>query len=110
MFDLSVIALLCLFYAKGSQAIIAWEHRKQRWQEADAKQRERSVRDECAWRLIGRLIGAGSLVGAFVLASPVLSVMWGLGAWRLIKGMQDEMRDACSYRSTGRRDEPPYSW
>lgn len=111
MFELFVIALLCLFYAKGARAIVAYRDRNQKWREADAQQRARLVREECAWRIIGRLVGAGGLViGALAVASPGLAVMWALVAWRVVKPIKAEMREACSYRSTGASDEPPYSW
>jgi hypothetical protein len=87
------------------------EARKQQWRNADAPTRERIVRDECAWRVIGRVVGAGGLaIGAFIVASPGLAAMWAVVAWRLIKPIKEELRDASSYRSTGAGDEPPYSW
>ncbi len=112
MFDLLVIALLCLLYAKGTRAIVAYRDRERRWRDADAQQRERTVRDECAWRVIGRVVGAAGLgIGGFTFASPALAAMWAVVGWRLLRPIKNEMREACSYRSTGSRDEPPpYSW
>ncbi len=111
MFDLFVLALLCLACAKGRRALLAYRHRKQEWRRADAEQRQKTVREECAWRVIGRLVGAGGLaIAAFTVASPGLAVMWALVALRVIKPIKAEMREACSYRSTGASDEPPYSW
>jgi hypothetical protein len=85
--------------------------RKERWRNADPLMRERIVRLECAWRAIGRVAGAGALiVGAFNIGSPALAAMWAVAAWRVVKPIKQEMRDACSYRATGTKDEPPYSW
>jgi hypothetical protein len=109
--DLLVIVLLCVIYAKATRAVAAYQDRGQRWREADADQRERIVHEECAWRVIGRFVAAGGLaIGAFTVASAGLAVMWALVAWRIVKNIKTEMREACSYRSTGSRDEPPYSW
>jgi hypothetical protein len=111
MFDLLVIALLCLLYAKGKRAIVTHGQREQRWRDADADQRERIVKEECVWRVIGRAVGAAGLgIAAFALASPGLTVMWALTAWRVVKPIKLEMRDACAYRSIGTRDEPPFVW
>ena len=69
------------------------------------------MRDECAWRVIGRLVGVGGLaVGAFTVASPALAAMWALVALRLLKPVKEELRQASSYRSTGTSDERPYSF
>jgi len=111
MFDLLVIALLCLFYAKGKRAIIAYENREQRWRDADAPKRERIVRQECAWRVFGRLVGAAGLaIGVFTVASAGQAVLWALITVRVVRPIRSEMREACGYRSTGSDDEPPYSW
>jgi hypothetical protein len=60
---------------------------------------------------VGRLVGACSLlIGAFTVVSPGLGAMWVLVALRIIRPIRAEMRDACSYRSTGKSDEKPYSW
>src|ERR1017187_6687220 len=87
------------------------EARKQRWRNADALARERIVRQECTWRVIGRVAGTGALLTvASATASPALALMFAVAAWRVIKPTKQEMRDACSYRSTGAEDEPPWSW
>src|SRR5215469_7881557 len=111
MIDLLAMALLWFILSKGLRALHDYEHRKQRWRDADAHERERIVRHECAWRVIGRAVMCGGLaVGAFVLASPALAVMWGLVALRSVMPIKDELRQASSYRSTGATDEAPYSW
>jgi len=85
------------------------EVREHDWRQADAFDRERMVRKACGWRVIGRAIGAGALVtGAVMTASSVLTVACCVAAWRLVKPIKQEMRDACAYRSTGARDEPRY--
>jgi len=107
MFDLLVIAVVCLAYAKVKRTIVA----KQRWTEANAHERERIVKDECAWRVIGRVMAAAGLgIGAFTIASPGLAVMWTLVAWRVVKPIKAEMREAGKFRSSGASDEPPYLW
>jgi hypothetical protein len=86
------------------------EVRDHHWRDADAVERERMVRKTCGWRVIGRVVGAGALVGgASVVASPVLGLACCLAAWRVLKPIEQEMRDACAYRSTGAEDEAPYS-
>jgi hypothetical protein len=111
MLYLFVIGLFCFVYAKGKRAIVAYEHRPQRWREADAGERERMVKLECACRVIGRAGAAAGLgIAAFTLASPGLTVLWALTAWRVVKPIRAEMRDACAYRSTGSDDEAPYCW
>lgn len=111
MVDLLVIAFFCLLYAECKRAIAASRDREQRWLHADAGQREHIVRQECAWRVIGRLAAAGGLaIGIVTFASAGLAVMWALVAWRLVKPIKAEMREACSYRSTGSDGEAPYSW
>lgn len=112
MIELLLVFVFWFIVAKVFPALHDYEHREQRWRDADAHERARVVRHECAWRVVGRVIGAGGLVlGAFAVGAPVLAVIWGLAAWRcLAKPIQKEMRDACSYRSTGAPDEPPYSW
>jgi len=107
MLDLLIIGAMGLLYAKAKCTVAA----KQRWRASDAGQRQRTVRNECAFRVIGRLIGGcGLLIGAFTIVSPGLGVMWALVALRIVKPIKAEMREACSYRSTGAYDEPPYSW
>ena len=107
MLDLLVIGGLCLFFAKLKRTVVA----KQRWRESDAVQRQRTVRNECGFRVVGRLLGACALViGGFTVVSPSLGVIWGLVALRVIKPIQAEMRQACEFRSTGASDEIPYSW
>jgi hypothetical protein len=111
MFGLLLIPLLCLFYEKSTNAIIAYRDRANRWRTAGARERERIVREEAAWRTIGRLIGGSGLaVGALSVASTGLAVMWVLVGWRVVKPIRSELRDACLYRSTGSSDEPPYQW
>ena len=111
MFDLFAIPLLFLVYAKGTRVLFAWRDREQKWRDADALQRERIVRDECAWRVIGRIAGAGALVtGAFIIPFSVPAVIWVVAAWRVVKPIAQELSDACSYRSTGANNETPYSW
>ena len=84
--------------------------RKQKWQDADPMMRERIVGQECAWRVIGRMVGACTLLcGAFVSGSPALGVVWAVAAWRVVKPIKRELRDACSYRSSGKQDQPRYS-
>jgi hypothetical protein len=108
MFELLVIAVLCLVYAKGTRALF---DRERKWRDADARQRERIVREECALRVLGRVIGATGLgIGAFIVASPALATMWAIIGWRLLVPIKQETRDACSYRSTGASDELPYQW
>jgi len=86
------------------------EKREHNWRRADAAEREKMVRKSCGWRVIGRVAGASVLVaGASAMASPVLAVMWCVAAWRTLKPIKQEMRDACAYRSTGAEDEPHYS-
>jgi hypothetical protein len=86
------------------------ESREQIWRNADAPRRERIVRRECAWRTIGRVVGASALVAGGFTTSPVLAVIWVVAAWRALKPITQEMQDASSYRSTGTEDEKPYSW
>jgi hypothetical protein len=53
---------------------------------------------------------AGALVaGASVAASSTLGFACCQAAWRMLKPIKQEMRDACAYRSTGAEDEPRYS-
>lgn len=85
------------------------EARDRACRDADASGRERIVRLECGWRVIGRVVAAGVLLtGAFATASPVLKLACTVSAWRVIKPVRREMRDACSYHSTGANDERPY--
>ena len=86
------------------------EVRDHHWRNADAVERERMVRKACGWRVIGRVVGAGALVGdAFVAASSTIGFACCLAAGRMLKPIKQEMRDACAYRSTGADDEPRYS-
>ena len=111
MFDLLFIVLLCLAYAKGKSAIVAHQDRGRRWRGANANKRERIVREECGWRILGRVAACGGLaIGAFAAASPAFAVICGLSAWRLLKPIRAEMRDACAFRSTGSDDEALYCW
>jgi hypothetical protein len=114
-----LIILPLLLVIKAVQAIFgpavedisgaAEDVRERVWRQADPFERERMVRKACGWRVIGRAVGAGALVtGAFFTASPVLTIMWCLSAWRVLKPVKREMRDACAYRSTGEKDEPRY--
>ncbi len=83
------------------------EVRDQNWRNADASEREKMVRKVCGWRVIGRVVGAGALVGgAFVATSSTIGFACCLAAWRTLKPIKQEMRDACAYRSTGAPDEP----
>jgi integrase len=62
------------------------------------------------WRVLGRVAGAGALVaGVSVVASSTIGFACCLAAWRILKPIKQEMRDACAYRSTGAADEPRYS-
>jgi hypothetical protein len=80
------------------------------WRNADAVEREEMVRKSCGWRVIGRVVGAGALVaGASVAASPALGFACCMAAWRMLRPIKQEMRDACAYRSSGAPDEPRYS-
>jgi hypothetical protein len=68
------------------------------------------VRKACGWRVIGRVVSAGALVGgAFVATSSAIGFACCLAAWRMLKPIKQEMHDACAYRSTGADDEPLYS-
>ena len=85
------------------------EVRDHNWRNADAAEREKMVRKSC-WRVIGRVAGAGALVGgAFVATSSTIVFACCLAAWRMLKPIKQEMRDACAYRSSGTEDEPRYS-
>jgi hypothetical protein len=69
---------------------LADEHARQR---ANVVERERIVRNSCAWRVLGRVVGAGALVtGATVVASPTLAIMWCVAAWRVVKPIKEVMR------------------
>ncbi len=84
--------------------------REHNWRNADAVEREKMVRKACGWRVIGRVVGAGALVGgAFVATSPTIGFAFCLAAWRMLKPIKQEMRDACAYRSTGAEDEGRFS-
>jgi hypothetical protein len=85
------------------------EVQEHKWKHADSFERERLVRKACGWRVIGRVAGAGALVaGACVVASPALGVACCMSAWRILRPIKEEMREACAYRSTGAEDEPRY--
>jgi hypothetical protein len=85
------------------------EVRDHDWRKAGAVEREQMVRKSCGWRVIGRVVGAGALVGgAFVATSSTIGFACCLAAWRMLKPIQQEMRDACAYRSSGAGDEPRY--
>ena len=84
--------------------------RDHHWKNADAVERENMVRKACARRVIGRVVGAGALVGgAFVATSSTIGFACCLAAWRMLKPIKQEMRDACAYRSTGGEDESRFS-
>ncbi len=84
--------------------------REHNWRNADAVEREKMVRKACGWRVIGRVVGAGALVGgAFVATSSTIGFAFCLAAWRMLKPIKQEMRDACAYRSTGAEDEGRFS-
>lgn len=86
------------------------EVRDHHWRNADAVEGEKMVRRACGWRVIGRVVGAGALVaGASIAASPALGFAFCLAAWRTLKPIQQEMRDACTYRSTGEEGEARFS-
>lgn len=86
------------------------EVREHNWRHADAFERERIVRKAVGWRVIGRVAGAGALaVGAVTFAPLPLVPIWLMAGYRLLKPIRQEMRDACTYRSTGVRDEPRHS-
>lgn len=86
------------------------EVREHNWRHADAFERERMVRVEEGWRIIGRVLGAGCCaVGAILTFPTPVVIIFGIGAYRLLKPIPQEMRNACAYRSTGARDEPRYS-
>jgi hypothetical protein len=85
------------------------EIREQSWRNADPAECERIVRTGCGWRVIGRVVGAGALVGgAFVATSSTIGFACCLAAWRMLKPIRQEMQDACAFRSTGADDEPLY--
>jgi len=117
----SVFALLpILIVVKAAQLLFerplnevagaANEVRDHDWRKADAVEREKMVRKACGWRVIGRVVGAGALVaGASVVASSTIGFACCLAAWRMLKPIKQEMRDACAYRSTGAEDESCYS-
>jgi len=86
------------------------EVQEHNWRHADAFERERMVRKAVGWHVIGRVASAGALaVGAVTFASLPLVPICLQAAYRLLKPIRQEMRDACSYRSTGARDEPRHS-
>jgi len=71
------------------------------WRNADAVERERMVRKACAWRVIGRVVGAGALAaGASIVASSTIGFACCLAAWRMLKPIRQEMHDACAFRET----------
>ena len=80
------------------------EVRDHHWRNADAVERENMVRKACGWRVIDRVVVAGALVaGASVAASSTLGFACCLAAWRMLKPIKQEMRDACAYRIYGCR-------
>jgi len=86
------------------------EVREHHWRNADAVEHEKMVRKACGWRVIGRVAGAGALVaGASIAASLALGFACCMAAWRMLRPIKQEMRDACAYRSSGAPDEPRYS-
>ena len=86
------------------------EVRETNWRHADAFERERMVRKATGWRVIGRVASAGALaVGAVVFAPLPVVPMWLMAGYRLLKPIPKELREACTYQSTGTRDEPRYS-
>jgi hypothetical protein len=83
------------------------EVREHNWRNAEGVERKRMARKACGWRVIGRVVGAGALVGgAFVATSSTIGFACCLAAWRMLKPIKQEMRDACAYRSTGTPAEP----
>lgn len=83
------------------------EVRERDWRSAGALGREKMVQTACCWRVIGRVVGAGAFVACVTaMASPALAIMSCLTAWRIVKPIKQEMQDACTYRSTGAKDEP----
>ena len=120
-FFAALIVLLILLVIKAARSLFQPainevvgainEVREPNWRNADAAEREKIVRKACGWRVIGRVVGAGALLtGAFVTATPILALACAVTAWRVIKPVRQEMRSACSYRSTGAQDEDPYCW
>src|SRR5262249_55072784 len=113
-----IIMVPILLVIKAAQAIFGSEvdevHRNEevhehKWRHADASERERIVRKACAWRVIARVAGSGALcTGAFVVTSPGLVFACCVAAWRVLRPIKQEMRDACAYKSTGADDEPRY--
>jgi hypothetical protein len=86
------------------------EVREHNWRNANKVERERMVRKGRGWRVIGRVVGAGALVGgAFLATSSTIGFACCLAAWRMLEPIKQEMRDMCAYRSTGAEDEPRYS-
>ena len=109
---LIVIKAAQLFFERPLNEVVSAVNkvRDHHWRKADAVGRERMVRKACGWRVIGRVVGAGVLVGgAFVATSSTIGFACCLAAWRMLKPIKEEMRDACAYRSTGAQDEPRYS-
>jgi hypothetical protein len=83
------------------------EAQKHKWRHANAFERERMVRKACGWHVLGRVAGASAMVtGAFVAGSPAVGFACCMAAWRMLEPIRREMRDACSYRSTGAPNEP----
>jgi hypothetical protein len=57
------------------------EVRDHGWRNADAVEREQMERRSCDWRVIGRVVGAGALVGgAFVATSSTIGFACCLAA------------------------------
>jgi hypothetical protein len=106
---LVIKAAQSIFESAVEEVFCDEEVQKHQWRQANAFERERMVRKSCGWRVIGRFAGAGALVtGVFVASSPALGVACCMAAWRMLKPIKQEMRDACAYKSTGAADEPRY--
>ena len=112
-----IVLLLILLVIKAAQLLFERplnevvssvnEVRDYNWRNANALEREKMVRKACGWRVIGRVVGAGALVGgAFVATSSTLGFACCLAGWRMLRPIKQEMRDACAYKSTGVPDEP----
>jgi hypothetical protein len=119
VFSVFVLPILIVFQAAqrlfepaANEVVSAvQEVRQNKWSHADAFERERMVRAEGGCRIIERGLGAGCCVFGAVLTVPTLPlIMFAVGAYRVLKPMRQEIGDACSYRSTGADDEPPFCW
>jgi hypothetical protein len=107
---LLVIKVAQSIFGSAVEEVLGTEEvREHNWRQADAFERERMVRKACCWHLLGLVAGASAMVtGAFVAGSPALGLACCMAAWRILKPIKQEMRDACAYRSTGAEDEPRY--